>query len=75
MSLPDIPNPDNVPTFGFMPMQLRDKRQCAACNRKVWYGIVNINNPEGAVVCMECSRSWDEGPTSFEEAVGIEELQ
>lgn len=70
----DIPNLDNVPTFGFLPMQFRDKRQCAACNRKVWRGIVNINNPDGTCVCHSCADSWDDGPTSFEQAVGIEEI-
>ena len=65
----DFPNPDQVPTFGFMPMQLRERRHCAACNRRVWYGIVNIRNPEGNVVCTSCSKAWDDGPTSFEDVV------
>ena len=58
---------DQVPTFGFRPQQLRDRRRCASCNRRVWYGIVNINNPDGAVVCMSCYRAWDDGPTRFED--------
>lgn len=69
LNLPD----DGVPTFGYRQMHLRAKRRCAACNRKVWVGIVNIANPEGPVVCRSCYDAWDEGPTIFEDAT-VEDL-
>jgi hypothetical protein len=64
-----LDNPDNVPTFGFVKHSFNPKRRCEACNRSVYVGIVNINDMAGKVVCMKCSDTWDEGPTSFENSM------
>lgn len=72
MNYTPIDNPDNVPTFGFVKHCFNPKRRCEACNRQVYVGLVNVNDLDGKVVCMKCSDAWDDGPTSFEDAMASE---
>ena len=56
---------DGVPTFGFRELHFTPKRRCEVCSRKVYVGLVNIDNmdassPDFKVVCRRCSAEWDE---------------
>lgn len=64
----DVPNPQNVPTFGFVRHLSRAKRPCVTCNRRVYVGIVNIHDPDGKMMCTRCYDALDDSPTSFEDA-------
>ena len=59
------PFDDDVPTFGFRELHFSPKRRCEVCRRKVYVGLVNINNmdpesPGFKVVCRTCSLRWEQ---------------
>ena len=64
MSSLNLPN-DGVPTFGFRQYAFKPKRRCVSCNRRVYVGIINLNDegrehePDFRVMCTSCYRALD----------------
>lgn len=55
---------DDVPTFGFRELNFSPKRPCECCGRRVYVGLVNLDNmdprsPDFKVVCRRCADRWD----------------
>lgn len=61
-------------TLGWRYYTFSPKRRCVACNRKVYVGVVGVNQigrerePDFKVLCRACYRSLDDDPGEFADA-------